>query len=99
MLKTFDDGRAVVLDGNGNVLRQLVAFERTRSGKTKFAVYFAPLVYPTKKAATQAARQMGWPLDRVERGRALLGDFWFIRNDFRDQYALACWDASAPLSD
>lgn len=93
LFREFSDGRAVVLDAEGKVLWQLVRFARLPSGKTKFACHFAPLIYATKKEATAAARSMGFPLDHVERGRSLIGRFWFVRYDFRGQYALACWDA------
>ena len=86
-----EQGLAVVLDGSGNVLRQLVAFERLPSGRTKFRDYSAPLCYPTKIRAKAAARQMGFPVANVTKGQSLIGDFYFIKYDPRYDYALACW--------
>lgn len=91
--RALDSGRAVVLDDSGVVLRQLVTFVRTQSGKTSFGEnYWCALTYPSRKLAVAACRAMHWPQDRIEKGRSLTSDFWFIRNDFRDKYALAAWD-------
>lgn len=91
--RSLDSGRAVVLDDAGNVLRQLVSFSRTQSGKTLFGDnYWCALTYPSRSIAVAACKSMHWPQTHIEKGRSLMGDFWFIRNDFRDKYALAAWD-------
>ena len=91
--RALDSGRAVVLDDDGTVLRQLVSFSRTKTGKTSFSEnYWCALTYPSRKLAVAACRSMHWPQDHIEKGRSLMGDFWFVRNDFRDHYALAAWE-------
>lgn len=92
MLREFDNGMAVTLDGAGNVLRQLVSFKIGLKGRTYFSNPKVALMYAYKKEAVAACKAMGWPLDRVCRGENLASSFWFIRNDYRDKYALACWD-------
>ena len=91
--RALDSGKAVVIDDTGSVLRQLVSFERTPSGKISFGEnYWCALTYPSRKLAVTACRAMHWPQDHIEKGRSLMGDFWFIRYDFRDKYALAAWE-------
>ena len=91
--RALESGRAVVLDDSGNVLRQLVSFSRTPSGKTSFGEnYWCALTYPSRKLAMAACLSMHWPQTHIEKGRSLSSYFWFIRNDFRDKYALAAWD-------
>jgi hypothetical protein len=92
MLREFEEqGMAVYLDEKGNVIRQLVSFY-TKRGKTYFKNPSMALTYCYKKEAMSACKSMGWPLDRVTRGRNMVSSFWFIRHDFRDNYALACWE-------
>jgi len=92
MLKEFDNGQAVVVDGAGNVLWQLVAIKKTRSGKTDFAVRGLADTYPTKKQAAHAARLMGVNLANVTEGHNIVSIFWYIKYDPRYEYAHACWE-------
>ena len=92
MLREFKEvGKAVIVDASGKTVRQLVEFY-TKNGRTYFKHPTEALTYCYKKQAIAACKSMGWPLDRVMMGRNMVSSFWFIRNDFRDNYALACWE-------
>jgi len=92
LFREFDGGQAVVVDGNGKMLRQLVKFKTTKSGKTLFAKPRLALTFDYKKQAVNACKSMHWPVDHITHGRDIVSGFWFVRYDFRSEYALACWD-------
>ena len=92
LLREFDTGQAVVVDGDGTPLQQLVKFRRTPRGHVEFAVSDIALVFPSKKAAIHFCRNRHWSQHLVERGRNLASDFWFVQYAPFSDYALACWD-------
>lgn len=90
MIREFDTGQAVVLNGDGKVLWQLEEPRLTPSGKWKYAHI---LVYHAKGDAERMARKMGFPTHHVTRVHGRLGfDGWTIKYDARFPYYLACWE-------
>ena len=90
MIKEFGD-RAVVVDDNGVMIRQLKSPNVSEKGKWKSVADF--LSYCTKKEATQAAKTMGFTANCVEQINAPMGfKPWVIKYDPRMNYYLACWE-------
>lgn len=88
-----ETNQAVVLDGQGNLLRQLEKPVITKRGTWRELGNI--LTYPTKKEAQKCAKIMGVPQNMVEQIKAPMGFLpWAIRYDFRTNYYYACWDVS-----
>jgi hypothetical protein len=90
MLKEFESGQAVVIDGDGKVLWQLERPEKTVTGKWKFRHI---LSFPTKREAENKAKGLGFPAASVCKYPGRLGFIGYaIQWDPRWPYYLACWE-------